>query len=92
MQKEYGHKNLLTIMLMQEEYQSVFYIVTLINQNCHHSTAVVQGFCKAKVGGSNPSDGIPFGIGDFTNRIGHGFNSRHLHSGGCHGFDGLLRL
>ena len=24
----------------------------------HHSTVVVQGFCKAKVGGSNPSDGI----------------------------------
>ena len=25
---------------------------------CHHSTVVVQGFCKAKVGGSNPPDGI----------------------------------
>ena len=24
----------------------------------HHSTVVVQGFCKAKVGGSNPPDGI----------------------------------
>ena len=25
---------------------------------CHHSTVVVQGFCKAKVGSSNLSDGI----------------------------------
>ena len=26
--------------------------------DCLYSTAVVQGFCKAKVGGSNPSGGM----------------------------------
>ncbi len=41
-----------------ESDSDAFRLAERFLMGCHHSTAVVQGFCKAKVGGSNPSDGI----------------------------------
>ena len=38
--------------------------------NCLYSTAVVQGFCKAKVGGSNPSGGMSLEVShDYKRKV-----------------------